>query len=171
MNRLQAEIGKNQHTREARRIEQILSKKRGVNYVSISASGVMQIEWDANKVNQSDLIRSLKKLGLNIIDLKIDDTQAGKEEGHNAHSSLHILGENTELYFAIISGVCWILGVVFSFTPGAFENITTTLFIIGAVFGGVFTFITAARDLLRGKFEIDFLMLFAAIGAAALGKW
>ncbi|MGB5320380.1 heavy metal translocating P-type ATPase [Eudoraea sp.] len=171
MNRLQVEIGKNQHTREARRIEQILSKKRGVNYVSISASGVMQIEWDANKVNQSDLIRSLKKLGLNIIDLKIDDTQAGKEEGHNAHSSLHILGENTELYFAIISGVCWILGVVFSFTPGAFENITTTLFIIGAVFGGVFTFITAARDLLRGKFEIDFLMLFAAIGAAALGKW
>ena len=171
MNKLQVEIGKNQHTREARRIEQILSKKRGINYVSISASGVMQIEWDANKVNQSDLIKSLKKLGLNIINLKIDDEQAGKEEGHNAYSSLHILGENTELYFAIISGVSWVLGVVFSFSSGAFENITTTLFIIGAVFGGVFTFITAARDLLRGKFEIDFLMLFAAIGAAALGKW
>ena len=43
--------------------------------------------------------------------------------------------------------------------------------LLAAVFGGVFTFITAGKDLLRGKFEIDFLMLFAAIGAAALGKW
>src|SRR5690606_17379145 len=45
------------------------------------------------------------------------------------------------------------------------------LFIVGSFFGGFFTFITAGKDLLRGKVEIDFLMLFAAIGAAILGKW
>ncbi|MFK7932124.1 MAG: heavy metal translocating P-type ATPase, partial [Saprospiraceae bacterium] len=39
------------------------------------------------------------------------------------------------------------------------------------LFGGYFTFITAGKDLLNGKFEIDFLMLFAAVGAASLGKW
>lgn len=91
--------------------------------------------------------------------------------GH-AHvpNSINVLGENTELYFAIISGVFWILGVLFSFSSFS-ENIATILFIIAALFGAVFTFITAIMDLLEGRFKIDFLMLFAAIGAAALGKW
>lgn len=171
MNKLQVEIGKIQHTRKARRIEQILIKKRGINNVSLSASGVIQFEWDANQTNQSEIINSVKKLGLNIVNVKSNNEQPQKEDSHPTHSYLHILGENTELYFAIISGVCWIIGVVLSFISGVSENIATTLFIIGAIFGGIFTFITAGKDLLRGKFEIDFLMLFAAIGAAALGKW
>ena len=171
MNKLQVEIGKIQHTRKARRIEQILIKKRGVNNVSLSASGLIQFEWDANQTNQSEIINSVKKLGLNIVNVKSNNEQAQKVDSHPTHSYLHILGENTELYFAIISGVCWIIGVVLSFISGVSENIATTLFIIGAIFGGIFTFITAGKDLLRGKFEIDFLMLFAAIGAAALGKW
>lgn len=85
-------------------------------------------------------------------------------------SKLHVLGENTELYFAILSGVFWISGAVFSFTSFS-ENIATTLFIIGAIFGAVFTLGTAGMGLLKGRFKIDFLMLFAAVGAAALGKW
>lgn len=171
MNKLQVEIGKIQHTRMARRIEQVLSKKRGISYVSVSALGVMHVEWNANQTNQSDIIKSIKKLGLNIVTEKIDNEQPLQEDSNPAHSYLHILGENTELYFAIISGACWVLGVVFSFISGTSENIATTLFIFGATFGGVFTFITAGKDLLRGKFEIDFLMLFAAVGAATLGKW
>ncbi len=92
--------------------------------------------------------------------------------GHHHHdSSLNILGANTELYFAIISGICWILGISLSFVSNVPETWSTVLFIIGASFGGVFTFITAGKDLLKGSFEIDFLMLFAAIGAASLGKW
>lgn len=93
-----------------------------------------------------------------------------KEDGNHSHSYLHFLGENTELYFAIISGVCWLSGVIFSFTSTP-ENIATVHFIIGAIFGGIFTFFSAGKGLLKGKFEIDFLMLFAAIGAAFLGKW
>ena len=171
MNKLQVEIGKIQHTRMARRIEQVLSEKKGISYISISTSGVMQVEWDSNQTNQSEIIKSIKKLGLNIVNVKNKKEQTHDDDSHNAHSYLLILGENTELYFATISGICWVLGVVFSFISSVSENIATTLFIIGAIFGGVFTFITAGKDLLRGKFEIDFLMLFAAVGAATLGKW
>ena len=171
MNKLQVQIGKNQHTIEARRIEQILNKKRGVNSVSISTSGMMQVEWDANQTNKSEILKSVKKLGLNIVNVKIDNEQADKEDNHHPHSSLYILGENTELYFAIMSGLCWILGVIFSFISIGSQHTATALFILGAIFGGFFTFITAGKDLMRGKFQIDFLMLFAAIGAAALGKW
>lgn len=170
MNKLQVEIEKNLHTRQARRIEHVLRKNNGLSYVSISASGVIQLEWDANKTSQSEIIKAINKLNLNIVNVKtINNYSLKKDEKHN-HSNLNILGENTELYFAIISGICWLLGILFSFTNFS-EIIVTIFFIIGAVFGGVFTFISAGKDLLQGKFEIDFLMLFAAIGAAVLGKW
>ena len=171
MNKLQVEIEKTHHSRKTRRIEQLLIKKKGINKVSLSASGVIQFEWDATQTTQSEIINSVKKLGLTIVSVKIDNELPQKEDSHPTHFYLHILGENTELYFAIISGVCWIIGVILSFISGAAENIATIFFIIGAIFGGFFTFITAGKDLLRGKFEIDFLMLFAAIGAATLGKW
>lgn len=171
MDKIQLEIGENLHTRQIRRIEQIVSKKRGVNYVSISASGMIQIEWDANQTNASEIIRLVKRSGLKIIKVKIDKETSHEEASHHWHSYLYILGENTELYFAIISGIFWILGVVFSFISDISQHTATTLFIFGAISGGFFTFITAGKDLLRGKFEIDFLMLFAAVGAAILGKW
>lgn len=38
-------------------------------------------------------------------------------------------------------------------------------------FGGYFTIRTAISSTLRGKFEVDFLMLVAAIGAALIGRW
>lgn len=171
MNKLQVEISKFQSTRMARRIEHVLSKKKGVSSVSVSASGVILIQWNANQTNQSDIIKSIKKLGLNIVNVKNNKEQLHAEDGSPSYTYLNIFGDNTELYFAIISGICWVIGVVFSFISGTSENIATALFIFGAAFGGIFTFITAGKDLLRAKFEIDFLMLFAALGAAALGKW
>ncbi len=168
MNKLHIEIEKNQLIHEYRKIEEVLRKKKGISYVSISNSGLMQVQWDAHQTNKSDIIKSIKKLGLNIVHIKIDTEQPNKEDSTSNY--LHILGGNTELYFAIISGICWILGVGFSFTSFS-ENMHTALFIIGAIFGGFFTFITASKDLYKGKFQIDFLMLFAAIGAAALEKW
>jgi Cd2+/Zn2+-exporting ATPase len=169
MNKLQVEIRENLHSREARRVEQILIKKTGISNVSISASGVMLVEWDANKTNQSEILKSIEKIGLHFVNVKRDNENSNKEDKEH-YSYLHILGENTELYYAITSGVFWISGAILSFTATS-ENIITTLFVIGAVIGGVFTFSSAGKDLLRGKFEIDFLMLFAAIGAAILGHW
>ena len=175
INKLQIELGRNQHTRNARRIEQILSKKKGIQNVSISASGVMQLEWDDSLTNHSEIITSVNKLGLNsTIIKKHTDKENHEEKAPHAHTHAHVnitvLGENTELYFAIISGIFWIAGIVFSLTSAS-EITATPLFIIGALFGGFFTFISSAKDLMRGRFEIDFLMLFAAIGAAILGKW
>ena len=97
----------------------------------------------------------------------------GKKHHEHEHipSYLRFLGDNTELYFATISGVCWFAGMVLGFITGIPENLPLVLFIVGSLFGGVFTFITAGQDLSQGKFEIDFLMLFAAVGAGALGKW
>ncbi|KAA3652251.1 MAG: heavy metal translocating P-type ATPase [Bacteroidetes bacterium] len=170
MNNLLIEIGENLNTQETQRIEQTLRKKTGISLVSISDSGELQVEWDANKITKSEIIKSISLLGLNIAGVKSAQAHTHQADHEHGHSFLHILGENTELYYAIISGAFWISGLVFSFTAAP-DYIATSLFVIGAIFGGVFTFSSAGIGLLRGKFEIDFLMLFAAIGAAFLGKW
>lgn len=171
----QIELGRNQKTRDTRRIEQILSKKKGIQYVSISASGMMQLEWDDALTNESEIGESLKKLGLNTNFEKMhshsDNHADNAPNGHaHAHVNIPFLGGNAELYFAIISGLFWLAGLIFSFTSVP-EITPLTLFIIAAFFGGFFTFISSAKDLMHGRFEIDFLMLFAAIGAAILDKW
>ncbi|MGW8123675.1 heavy metal translocating P-type ATPase [Roseivirga echinicomitans] len=170
MNKLQIEIEKKLHPREARRIEQMLRKRTGINNVSISTSGQMLVEWDAHEITQEYIIECIKKQRLKVISVKNGEDTSHEDDHHHGPSFLYVLGENTELYYAIISGIFWITGVVFSFTSAA-EIIATTLFIIGAIFGGIFTFSSSVKDVLRGKFEIDFLMLFAAIGAAILGHW
>ena len=171
----QIELGRNQKTRDTRRIEQILSKKKGIQYVSISASGMMQLEWDDALTNETEIITSLKKTGLNSNFEKMhshsDNHEDNAPNGHaHSHVNIPFLGGNAELYFAIISGLFWLAGLIFSFTS-VNEITPLTLFIIAAFFGGFFTFISSAKDLMHGRFEIDFLMLFAAIGAAILGKW
>ncbi len=171
MNRLQVETNIIRNTRTARRIEQALRKKSGINDASVSASGVVRVEWDTHLTSQSEILRSIQKLGLNVVNVTDDNQPLQKEKGDHTHAYSRLLGENTELYFAIISGGFWFTGVIFSFIASIPDHVATILFIISAIFGGVFTFITAGKDLLRGKFEIDFLMLFAAVGAAVLGKW
>lgn len=75
--------------------------------------------------------------------------------------------------FAIASGVTYLSGVVFEyFVPGAPVNqVAIPLFLATYFFGGFFTFTTAIRSVRRGRFEVDFLMLVAAIGAATVGKF
>lgn len=95
-----------------------------------------------------------------------------KQEDHDyVPKYIKFFGENTELYFAITSGSFWILGVAFSFISSVPEITPIIFFIIGGLFGAYFTLISARKDILKGKFQIDFLMLFAALGATALGKY
>lgn len=171
MEKLQVEAKNINTPRQARRLEQIIRKKTGILSVSAAASGTLQLEWDAAKTNKSVILNDLEKAGLEVVQTKAGNEETEHHEHEYLPSYLRFLGENTELYFAIISGVCWLSGLVLGFISNIPANVPMILFIVGAFFGGFFTFITAGQDLLRGKFEIDFLMLFAAVGAGALGKW
>lgn len=85
--------------------------------------------------------------------------------------NMMLFGKSTKLYFAIVSGAFWLLGISNLLFVKGNTSISTSLFILGMVFGGVFTLINAFEDFLNTKFKIDFLMLFAAVGAAFIGKW
>lgn len=93
-------------------------------------------------------------------------TQQGKGEQHD-HSG--IFGKNTEFYFSLICGIFLLIGfVVQKLFPGWY---CIPVYILSYFFGSVYTVREAAHSLRHGQFEIDFLMLVAAAGAAALGEW
>lgn len=103
-----------------------------------------------------------------------DGHEHGKEsEGsHAGHDHAHggIFGEKTELLFALIAGLCVLIGWLVE-RGGAAAWVPTSLFVGAYLFGGYFTSKEAYNNLRARKFEIDTLMLVAAAGAAALGNW
>ncbi|NDV44851.1 heavy metal translocating P-type ATPase [Flagellimonas sediminis] len=99
-----------------------------------------------------------------------DKENHNKDDGHN-HDHGGIFGKNTELYFAILSGVTLITGFLLEKYTGISANIHFGLYIAAYFFGGFFTLKEAVTKVAKGEFEIDFLMLVAAAGAAYLGEW
>ena len=93
-----------------------------------------------------------------------------KNHNHD-HKHSGIFGEKTELYFAILSGVFFFLGLIIEKATNSPESYALISFISAFIFGGWFTTKEAVEKIREGQFEIDFLMLVAAIGAAYINKW
>lgn len=144
-----------------------LEKTTGIAQVDIQ-NGVpakICIHYDPNTISGSQVKQMARKQGKAL-------AQKNHKQSDTDHGHFHApLGENTELYFAIGSGICWLSGFILSFF---FPINATGLFILfgTAIFlGGFYTTIEAYQSIRRGKFEIDFLMLVAAVGAMILGRW
>ena len=172
------------HTRQARNIELALKSLPGMIEVSVSASGMVRAEFEISKLKEAKLIEALQKEGLSIPDKAVDAKRylqsikgeptkdIEKKSAHeHEHSHSGVFGENTELIFSIISGVFLALGFAVSFIATV-PWWTSIAFYIGSYFfGGFFTTKEALQRVSKGGFEVDFLMMVAAIGAAILGKW
>jgi len=81
------------------------------------------------------------------------------------------LGERSELIFAVMSGIFLCFGFALSFVDGVSPETCRIAYIISMILGGFYTSIEAYQSIRHGAFEIDYLMLAAAAGAAALGEW
>ena len=96
-----------------------------------------------------------------------------EDEGdHGGHDHGHggIFGERSELVFAGLSGTLLLAGwllATFADTPRPVELVVYSL---AFFFGAFFTVQEACASVRQGRFEIDFLMLISAAGAAALGE-
>tara|TARA_R110001592_G_scaffold1790_3_gene10630 strand:+ start:7535 stop:10033 length:2499 start_codon:yes stop_codon:yes gene_type:complete len=179
------------HTRHARKIEEALNRLDGVLQSAVSASGMIGLEFETVKIDEEEIFKSLRKEGLNIITTEVeveryvretagDDEQMGQtekkahshEDGENHdHSHGGIFGKNTELIFSITCGVLLGIGFGLSYVEAIPSWVSLALYIAAYFFGGFFTAKEAIQTVAKGGFEIDFLMLVAAIGAAILGEW
>ncbi len=181
------------HTRHARLIEESLSDNHALIEVSVSGTGMIRIEFDREKINDEVIFNLLEKENLTIVDKAIPpeyyisevDKLAGDEEQkadteteehkhteeEHEHSHGGIFGKNTELIFSITCGILLAVGFGLSFVETVPGWVSLALYIGAYFFGGYFTAKEAIETVLKGGFEIDFLMLVAAIGAAILGEW
>ncbi|MBA6113529.1 MULTISPECIES: heavy metal translocating P-type ATPase [Pseudomonas] len=94
------------------------------------------------------------------------------QAGHEGHSHEHdgIFGMNTELVFALICGALLGAGALAG-KLGLIDRLPLVLYVSAYVFGGWFTTKEAISNIRQKRFEIDTLMLLAAVGAASIGAW
>ena len=94
------------------------------------------------------------------------------QAGHEGHSHEHggIFGMNTELIFALICGALLGAGALAG-KLGLIDRLPLILYVSAYVFGGWFTTKEAVTNIRQKRFEIDSLMLLAAVGAASIGAW
>ncbi|MFJ3923245.1 heavy metal translocating P-type ATPase [Streptomyces sp. NPDC090022] len=95
-----------------------------------------------------------------------DPERTERDSGH-AHG---FLGERAELTAALLALAGYLTGLVLELT-GRGGGLPLALFMSAYVFGGFFTVREALAAVRRGRFEVDFLMLVAAAGAAGIGRW
>jgi|TARA_R110002012_G_scaffold108855_2_gene251996 Cd2+/Zn2+-exporting ATPase len=180
------------HTRHARNIERGLRGIAGIMEVSVSASGMVRVEYDTAKTDEAEILKALRKDGLDMPDTQVnaerfleqvkengkgeDQKEGNKEHDHEEgedhdHSHGGIFGKNTELIFSIICGALLGIGFGLTYIEAVPSWVSLSLYIGAYFFGGYFTAKEAIQTVAKGGFEIDFLMLVAAIGAAILGEW
>lgn len=102
-----------------------------------------------------------------------DHTSSKSSGGDHQHDHVHgtIGGFNVELLFAIICGITVAVGWLLATFTEVPWSVPFGLYLVAYFFGGYFTILEAVDKVRHGQFEIDFLMLVAAAGAAALGEW
>lgn len=175
------------HPRHARILETNINGWEGILYVSVSGTGFIQVEFDKDVISAEELKRKVSGLGLKIVYQEdsyhrflmrkeemadqSDKHTHQHHEHHHDHSHSSFLGEKTELIFAIACGVFLILGFGLSFVSAIPSWIPIVFYTLAYLTGGFFTTKEAISGISKGRFEIDFLMGVAAVGAAFLGKW
>ncbi|MEQ9439864.1 MAG: heavy metal translocating P-type ATPase [Cyclobacteriaceae bacterium] len=179
------------HTRHARNVERNLRSKEEILEASVSGSGMVRLEFDTTKIDEAEILKSLRKEGLDIPDTQVsaerflqqakkseqqetqekEDEHSHEEGEDHDHSHGGIFGKNTELIFSIICGALLGIGFGLSYIEAAPSWVSLSLYIGAYFFGGFYTAKEAIETVSKGGFEIDFLMLVAAIGAAILGEW
>lgn len=168
------------HPRRARTIARRLRRVEGVVEAEASASERIRVEFDRSNTSETVLRDALRSMGVRVRGDVIDAHEVepeGEEHLHEAGDHDHDhdhggrFGEQTELIFAILSGICVVVGFGLSFVGAVPGWVPVSVYVAGYVFGGYYTVREAVDALRVGEFEVDFLMLVAAAGAAVLGKW
>ncbi len=93
------------------------------------------------------------------------------ENKNETHKHNHGIGKKAELYFAILCGVFLLIGFIVQKATNLSSLLFLSCYIISYFFGGYYITIEAFNKIVKGGFDIDFLMIAAALGAFYIDKW
>lgn len=91
------------------------------------------------------------------------------KDDHHAHNQL--FGKKTELYFALLCGFFLLISFLVEKLTALPHWVYLSGYIISYFFGGFYISIEASKKIPKRQFDIDFLMIVAAAGAAYIGSW
>ncbi|WP_145081842.1 heavy metal translocating P-type ATPase [Aureliella helgolandensis] len=169
------------HEGRASAIQSRLSRMKGVLEAVVSADGSVRVEFDRDLTDEANIAAVLadwsrqSQAHEHATDKQVADHKKHdhKEHDHTGHDHAHggIFGPRSELIFAILCGVFLLAGWLIETFADISAWIPLGCYVAAYVFGGYYTVIEAIEKIRAGKFEIDFLMIVAAAGAATLGAW
>lgn len=137
-------------------IEHALGRLDGVLEAKVSyAAERLRLEYDSEKSSHRAVVHRIEALGYRVLTLEAD---AGW------------WAEHRELVFSVAAGAL-LLGGWLGGLAGAPYAVSLGFYLGAYACGGFFTGRDAVQSLWAKRFDIDTLMLVAAVGAAALGDW
>lgn len=137
-------------------IEHALGRLDGVLEAKVSyAAERLRLEYDSEKSSHRAVVHRIEALGYRVFTLEAD---AGW------------WAEHRELVFSFAAGVL-LLGGWLGGLAGAPYAVSLGFYLAAYACGGFFTLRDAVQSLWAKRFDIDTLMLVAAVGAAAIGDW
>jgi len=141
----------------ARSIEHILGRMDGMLTVSVNyAAEKMRVEYDSIVLDRQEIINRVHSLGYTI------------EEEEVPRGWIQ---ENWELVLSIASGLFLALGFFGETFLGLPRPAAIGFYVLAYLTGGYDATRHGLQAALHLRFDIDFLMVVAAIGAAVLGEW
>ena len=164
----------------AQLLEQRLRNLDGVAEAHVSATGSVAVEYLTDRTSEKAITDLLVRLGTPPRAGRAAEAPgAGAAEAeaeahdhkHEEHDHKHggIFGERSELIFAILCALTLATGFLLGLSPAVPDAVSTALYVAAYFFGGYYTLKEAIQTVMAKRFEIDFLMLVAAAGAAVLG--
>lgn len=165
------QVGGLSDQRRARTVSERARRLPGVLEAEGNAKGPLRIEFDRTRTDEAAIRKALLAMGLSLEGAEPGATEkAGQAHDHD-HAHGGIFGEKTELIFVGLCGGLLLLGWLLPKFVAAPQWAPLTALIAAYFFGGFYALREAIDSIRNGRFEIDFLMLVAAAGAAALGEW
>jgi len=150
----------------ANSIEAVTARLDGVLSVSANyAAEKMSVTFDSQKVQQDKIIKEVESLGY-----KASEAHGKPQAQHDDHDG-KLFGLSKGLALSLLSGLALAIGWLGQSYFGFPFALALVFYLIAYAAGGYDASKHAFRAALKGRFDIDVLMVVAALGAAALGEW
>ncbi|MFQ5629761.1 MAG: heavy metal translocating P-type ATPase [bacterium] len=141
----------------ATNIENVARKLNGVLDISVNYTAEkMRIEYDSQQIRLSRILDKVKSLGYRL------EQQEGEKNW---------LQRNTLLLISMVSGFFLLAGYLAEVLFAQQAAVIVPIYLIAYLAGGYDATRHGIKAAMNLQFDIDFLMIVAAVGAAILGEW
>jgi len=137
-------------------IEHIMSRADGIIDISVNyAAEKMKVEYDTSRIAHEDIIQRVKWMGYGV-------EEKARENWFR---------ENWEFSLSLLAGFFLATGFLGENVGGLTQNAAIGLYFLAYISGGYNATRHAVKAAFHVRFDIDVLMVVAALGAALVGEW